>query len=229
MEEINKKRRLILEGGVAALLAKPTGVKAWGEPKPQAFEKLKNFEFIDQNGLPISGNNLQSIVGNSNFTVSFGFNGTKKPGSVDDDNCKSFCPLTNSLIGSLATEFNHSLKHVIINVNPEVNGKTQQSRDSYVKSVTHNEHGVPFGVKPENLIVLYPKNKNNALDNSLPAEISDKLGVTMIKGDHTQHNGFVTLYDKSGKYKARSPGSDKPEVIRNIINKFKAALNGRSL
>jgi cytochrome oxidase Cu insertion factor (SCO1/SenC/PrrC family) len=168
--------------------------------KNNAFEALKDFKFKNQDGLAINGADLPQIIEGNNFTISFGFNG-----------CGSFCPRNNAALGNLAKNFGQPIKHIVINVNPEIDGKTSASRNDYANSI------IATGVEPKNLTVLYPEK------NDIAAQSSMALGYTTVTNNHEQHNGFIILYDKQGNYKAQAPGNDE-----NITNKFKAALNGHS-
>lgn len=231
----NPSRRnfLKLAGGGAMAAAFPelnAAVNPFATPTAEnplvnSLVSLGEFEFLGNNGEIIQGSKLKEKIGNNPFTISFGFNG-----------CEAFCPFGTSAIGMVAKEFNHNIKHIVINVKPWIDG-LDSVRSNYLHSLTHNHNSSPTGVNEDNVIVLYPKVKGKNISDTEQKKIIEAtqnvVSSVMKRTDGTPfptgfdrknpaiHSPDVVLYNSQGEWKDQQSSL---EFDDKIAQRFKANL-----
>ena len=174
----------------------PPPVAADAMPNPMNI--LGRYEMRDQQGQPFSVRTLGAQLRNTHYTLSFGFNG-----------CSAYCPLTNATFAMLDEQNGHRIKHVVVNVNPELDGFNQSQRDAYLNTLT------AAGVRAEDIIILYPARNSDA------PRIAVDLGSTVRMDDSTQHTPKVMFYGPGHRYLTQQLSTTPP---RELINDFQSHM-----
>lgn len=204
-DQVSASRRnfLKLAGGGAVAAAFPQIVEASPYKPHNAWNVLKDFSFTDQNENQVDLASLKKLVGDKQFTISFGYH-----------DCAGACVDSNPALGALAKSVIEPTKHIIINVKPAIN---VEEKNMYFNMLVY------YGITKDNLITLYPESNEQAIALSVALENYSNLN------DSLKHTSNITMYNNNGDAVARVLGAgakkDLVEGFKGFVTKnFDAML-----
>jgi cytochrome oxidase Cu insertion factor (SCO1/SenC/PrrC family) len=153
------------------------------------FDALSQHHFIGQDGEPVNINALKASLKDKQTTLTFGF-----------AECTDYCPMINNVLGALGQK-NPDLVSIQINVSPEENGKTDESRAAVLQTMR------AAGVKHDT-IILYPTDANGKLSNAVVPTIAHSLGTIVNKSDPLNHSSYIKLNAPGGNEITKKTGTD---------------------
>jgi len=149
------------------------------------FNKVPDFEFVNQNGITITNNDYKGKV----YVVEFFFT-----------SCPTICPLMNEQMLTIQQEFkgNHDFGIASISITPEID--TQEVMKAYAENhkITHKNWHLLTGKSQELVYTLSNK--------------GFKLYVGKGDEDHGgfEHSGLFALVDKEGNIRSRKDKYGNP-------------------
>ena len=149
------------------------------------FNKVPDFEFVNQNGITITNNDYKGKV----YVVEFFFT-----------SCPTICPLMNEQMLTIQQEFkgNHDFGIASISITPEID--TQEVMKAYAENhkMTHKNWHLLTGKSQELVYTLSNK--------------GFKLYVGKGDEDHGgfEHSGLFALVDKEGNIRSRKDKYGNP-------------------
>jgi cytochrome oxidase Cu insertion factor (SCO1/SenC/PrrC family) len=181
----------------------------------------KNYAWINDKGEHVNLNALQTAsLAEKPVAMAAGFQG-----------CKTFCTKTNEKFKALK-EMNADLVYLILNVNPEEDGKEEWTDKDGIKrgrEVYRKELMEALGLKEDQkdkLIILYPvksdqegkvvkdKNDKPVFDVTPVIEIQNALEFPASSKKPLRHSPMIYLYDKTGKKVAEKSGLKPVEEFK---------------
>lgn len=169
----------------------------------------KYFSYIGQDGEPINMVALTQALKDDFTSLSFSVH-----------NCTEYCPMINQRIaheGNKAkTEKNVNLVSVVVCANPEVDGKTPESRQAFLEGL-RNE-----GIKHK-IVVLYPT-ENGALSNAVVPKIAANATAIVDPSKPLNHSTLIQLYMPGG-HRIAEGVSTRPDGFKNWMERIGEAQN----
>ena len=135
------------------------------------------FYFRDQDGKPITVDQLKEQFKEKFLTTSFGFAG-----------CDKFCPSINGALEAMH-EKKPDLAMLVIAVQPETDGATAQSRNYFL------EHLHAMIGSDANIRIIYPTDSEGNLSNAMAPTLQKSFGYPAHNTDATNHTPSIALYN----------------------------------